>query len=70
MLIQNFRSGSVVLIYFVLRYYTWSTFSVKANIEFVPMFWGEKSIDQWTSVVQKTLPNSKPSITAVLGMNE
>jgi hypothetical protein len=34
------------------------------------MFWGQKAIDQWTSMVQKTLPNSEPTTTAVLGMNE
>lgn len=64
----EFRSAG--LIYFVFRYYTWSTFPAKANIEFVPMFWGERSIDQWTSMVLKTLPNSEPTTTAVLGMNE
>jgi len=34
------------------------------------MFWGEKMINQWTPMIQKTLANSKPKITAVLGMNE
>ena len=66
--IRNFWSAS--LIYFIFRYYTWSTFPAKANIEFVPMFWGERSIDQWTSMVLKALPNSEPTTTAVLGMNE
>ncbi|KIM45527.1 glycoside hydrolase family 128 protein [Hebeloma cylindrosporum] len=47
-------------------YYTWSTFPAKASLEFVPMFWGEKSISQWSSMVQETLPGT----TAVLGMNE
>jgi len=51
-------------------YYTWSVFPADASIEFVPMFWGEKAIGQWTSMIQKTFSNSKLNITTALGMNE
>ncbi|PPQ89472.1 hypothetical protein CVT25_011998 [Psilocybe cyanescens] len=51
-------------------YYTWSAFPTKSDIEFVPMFWGNKSIDQFNSTMQQTLSNKAYNVTSLLGMNE
>ncbi|KAF8149476.1 glycosyl hydrolase catalytic core-domain-containing protein [Crassisporium funariophilum] len=51
-------------------YYTWSAFSTESDLEFVPMLWGNRSIDQFSSTIQQTLKETKPQITAILGMNE
>ncbi|KDR67580.1 hypothetical protein GALMADRAFT_258262 [Galerina marginata CBS 339.88] len=51
-------------------YYTWSPFPTDSNFEFVPMFWGTKSIDQFSSTIQQTLSNKRMNVTAILGMNE
>jgi len=60
--IEQFRSTGKVS-----WYYTWSVFAVDTDLEFVPMFWGAKSIDQ-LSALNDTI--SKLHVKAVLGMNE
>ncbi|KAF7321910.1 Glyco-hydro-cc domain-containing protein [Mycena kentingensis (nom. inval.)] len=53
-------------------YYTWSLHSVdNTELEFVPMFWGERDIADWTDAengINATIAQRKP--TAILGMNE
>ncbi|KAJ7497598.1 glycoside hydrolase [Mycena latifolia] len=52
-------------------YYTWSVFSQDTDLEFVPMLWGQKQVDQWTDAstgINATIAAKKP--TAILGMNE
>ncbi|TFK44156.1 hypothetical protein BDQ12DRAFT_593939 [Crucibulum laeve] len=49
-------------------YYTWSAFSTDTDLEFVPMLWGPKSVDQFASTIDQTL--SSGNVKAVLGMNE
>ncbi|KAH9484871.1 Alkali-sensitive linkage protein 1 [Psilocybe cubensis] len=51
-------------------YYTWSAFPTEADIEFVPMFWGNKSFDQFNSTMQQVLFNNVNNVTTLLGMNE
>ena len=53
-----------------IRYYTWSPNLVNADLEFVPLLWGTKFLDQFSSTIQSTLSQTRPIITAVLGMNE
>jgi hypothetical protein len=50
------------------RYYTWSPSSTQTNLEFVPMLWGQREVDQFSSTINDTI--STGGITAVLGMNE
>lgn len=50
------------------RYYTWSPYPVDTDLEFVPMLWGPKSLDQFASTINDTI-NTR-SVKAVLGMNE
>jgi len=49
-------------------YYDWSPDGSITDVEFVPMFWGNKSIDDWQSTINDTI--SRYSVKAVLGMNE
>jgi hypothetical protein len=51
-------------------YYDWNPDPELDNapIEFVPMFWGNKSIDDWTSSINQTI--TQQNVTAILGMNE
>ncbi|KAF9073614.1 glycosyl hydrolase catalytic core-domain-containing protein [Rhodocollybia butyracea] len=50
-------------------YYTWSPDSISStNIDFAPMLWGNKSINDFSSTVNTTI--SSKNVTAVLGMNE
>lgn len=51
-------------------YYTWSSNPVTADLEFVPLLWGTKTLDQFSLTIQPTLSQTRPIITAVLGMNE
>ena len=53
-----------------IRYYTWSANLINADLEFVPLLWGTKFLDQFSSTIQSTLSQTRPIITAVLGMNE
>lgn len=53
-----------------VRYYTWSVYPIDNNIEFVPMFWGNSSIGEWTMTAKNTLAQMTPKVTTVLGMNE
>lgn len=51
------------------RYYTWGPDPVDgATIEFVPMFWGSKNIDDWQSSINSTI--SELDVKAILGFNE
>ncbi|KAJ7647002.1 glycosyl hydrolase catalytic core-domain-containing protein [Roridomyces roridus] len=53
-------------------YYTWGLSSVDdTDLDFVPMLWGQKDIEQWTDAqdgINATIAQRKP--TAILGMNE
>ncbi|EIM87592.1 glycoside hydrolase [Stereum hirsutum FP-91666 SS1] len=50
-------------------YYTWGPDPVDgATIEFVPMFWGSKDIDDWQSSINSTI--SELDVKAILGFNE
>ncbi|PPQ63734.1 hypothetical protein CVT24_004243 [Panaeolus cyanescens] len=53
-------------------YYTWSAWPVKSQteLEFVPMLWGERSIEDFNSTIFQTLSQAQPPVTAILGMNE
>jgi len=50
------------------RYYSWSPDSFDTDLEFVPMLWGQRQVDDWQNTINQTVQQSKP--TAVLGMNE
>jgi len=51
-------------------YHTWSIFSVQsANIEFVPMLWGEQNADQFAASIEDILDRNADT-TSILGMNE
>ncbi len=50
------------------RYYTWSPDPVYTNLEFVPMLWGEKSINDFTQTINQTI--AQENVNAILGMNE
>ncbi len=52
------------------RYYTWSPSpaDLQANLEFVPMLWGERQVSQWDSSINDTIQSLK--VTHVLGFNE
>jgi len=54
------------------RYYSWSPWPITSptNLEFVPMLWDSRSIDQFTSTINSSLSNLQPKVAAVLGMNE
>ncbi|KAF9474707.1 glycoside hydrolase [Pholiota conissans] len=62
--------GTGRVTYMVRLYYTWSTYPIDNDIEFVPMFWGNRSISEWTNTAKRTLADMTPKVTAVLGMNE
>ncbi|KAK0476835.1 glycoside hydrolase [Armillaria novae-zelandiae] len=51
-------------------YYTWSpkSYVSNANIEFVPMLWGGRQTNEFSSSINNTVAGG--GITAVLGMNE
>jgi len=49
-------------------YYTWSSYSINTDLEFVPMLWGQTSEGDFSSTINQTISDLKP--TAVLGMNE
>ncbi|KAJ8076882.1 hypothetical protein PM082_001305 [Marasmius tenuissimus] len=50
-------------------YYSWSpTGGVKEDIEYVPMLWGERQIDEFTATINQTISDLK--VLHVLGMNE
>ncbi|KAJ3824144.1 glycosyl hydrolase catalytic core-domain-containing protein [Lentinula raphanica] len=50
-------------------YYTWSPDAISStNIEFVPMLWGNKTADDFSSSINDTI--SSKNVTSVLGMNE
>ncbi|RPD61865.1 glycoside hydrolase [Lentinus tigrinus ALCF2SS1-7] len=51
-------------------YYTWnpSSANLNADLEFVPMLWGERQVAQWGSTINDTIQSSK--VTHVLGFNE
>ncbi|KAK0462613.1 glycoside hydrolase [Desarmillaria tabescens] len=54
----------------VFWYYTWSpkSYIPGTNIEFVPMLWGSKETEEFSSTINDTLAGG--GVTAVLGMNE
>jgi len=49
-------------------YYSWSPDSFDTDLEFVPMLWGQREVDDWQNTINQTIQERKP--TAVLGMNE
>ncbi|KAJ6625836.1 glycoside hydrolase [Mycena sp. CBHHK59/15] len=53
-------------------YYTWGLYSVDdTDLDFVPMLWGQKDVQQWTDPtdgINATIAKRRP--TAVLAMNE
>ncbi|KAF8070086.1 glycosyl hydrolase catalytic core-domain-containing protein [Lyophyllum atratum] len=49
-------------------YYSWSPYSIDADLEYIPMLWGQKSVDQFTSTINETI--ARHGVKAVLGMNE
>ena len=51
-----------------LRYYTWSIDPIRANLEFVPMLWGQNQAQSFDATINNTIAHYK--VTAVLGMNE
>ncbi|KAF9050190.1 glycosyl hydrolase catalytic core-domain-containing protein [Panaeolus papilionaceus] len=53
-------------------YYTWSAWPVQSEteLEFVPMLWGERSVEEFNNTILQTLRQAKPNVTAILGMNE
>ena len=50
------------------RYYTWSPNSIDTSLEYVPMLWGERQIEQWTNTINQTIRTRKA--THALGFNE
>ena len=54
----------------IRRYYTWSPSSANfnADLEFVPMLWGERQVSQWDSTINETIQDLQ--VTHVLGFNE
>lgn len=53
----------------ISRYYTWSpSGTMSSDLEFVPMLWGQRQVDQFTQTIQKTIAGG--NVKAVLGMNE
>ncbi len=63
-------SSSAPLTFILLRYYTWSpkSYVPNTNIEFVPMLWGGRQTDEFSSTINDTVAGG--GVTAVLGMNE
>ncbi|KAI0320423.1 glycoside hydrolase, partial [Amylostereum chailletii] len=49
-------------------YYSWGPSSFDTDLEFVPMFWGTKDIDQWQGSINQTV--AERDVHAVLGFNE
>ncbi|KAF4567414.1 hypothetical protein EYR40_006413 [Pleurotus pulmonarius] len=49
-------------------YYSWSSYPVNTDLEFVPMFWGPAHIDEFNRMIVRS--NGRPSFSTVLGMNE
>lgn len=52
----------------LFRYYTWSPSSIKSDLEFVPMLWGERQVSQWDATINQTI--QELNVTHVLGFNE
>lgn len=50
------------------RYYTWSPGSIDTTLEYVPMLWGERQIDQWTNTLNRTIGTRR--VTHALAFNE
>jgi len=50
------------------RYYTWSPDSVDTTLEYVPMLWGERQIEEWTNTINATI--RARNVTHALGFNE
>lgn len=50
------------------RYYTWSPSSVDTTLEYTPMLWGQRQIDEWTGTINETIRTRK--VTHALGFNE
>ena len=50
------------------RYYTWSPNSIDTPLEYVPMLWGERQIEQWTNTINQTIRTRRS--THALGFNE
>ena len=50
------------------RYYTWSPNSIDTSLEYVPMLWGERQIEQWTNTINQTIRTRRA--THALGFNE
>jgi hypothetical protein len=50
------------------RYYTWSPNSVDNTLEYVPMLWGERQVEEWTRSINETIRTRK--VTHALGFNE
>ena len=50
------------------RYYTWSPDSIDTALEYVPMLWGERQVEDWTNTINKTISTRK--VTHSLAFNE
>lgn len=50
------------------RYYDWSPYPTIKDVEYVPMLWGKRQIDQFVNTINQTIAEYK--VTHVLGMNE
>jgi len=51
-------------------YHSWSTWPTDSELEFSPLFWGNKSIQEFNANLPSVMRKTRPKITAVLGMNE
>ncbi|KAF9547698.1 hypothetical protein CPC08DRAFT_648661 [Agrocybe pediades] len=51
-------------------YYSWSAHPANSTLEFVPMFWGLQSSEDFNATIQQTLSDPRLNVTALLGMNE
>lgn len=49
-------------------YYTWSPQPINADLEFVPMLWGQESVTAFQATINQTIGSNE--VTAILGMNE
>ncbi|TDL19875.1 glycoside hydrolase [Rickenella mellea] len=51
-------------------YYTWSSYPIDSDLEFVPMLWGadQARVNEFTSTINQTIASL--NVTAILGMNE
>lgn len=50
------------------RYYTWSPNFVDTALEYVPMLWGERQVQQWMGTINQTISAQK--VTHALAFNE